>query len=126
MPEVVLLLETGLRRGELVGLMWSDIGLNERHSACSAHDRAERDGRCQSAKVEKLPYPAVERGGCPADPLAAEGISVSVSNEDEQALLPNTWSQKLKRLMRKLHNEHNEVPVVTAHELRHIRHLSPA
>lgn len=40
-------------------------------------------------------------------------------NENGAPHCPNSWSQKLKRLMRKLHAEHIEIPVVTAHELRH-------
>lgn len=120
MPEVVLLLETGLRRGELVGLMWSDINLNEKTLRVQ-RSMIVRNGTVVANPPKWKSYRTL--------PLSEEAVQLIRSlpkeslylfpNEDGNPYCPNTWSQKLKRLMRKLHNEHNEVPVVTAHELRH-------
>ena len=120
MPEVVLLLETGLRRGELVGLMWSDIDMDEKTL------RVRRSMVLRDKVVTANPpkwnsyrtLPLSDEAMALIRTLPHDSLYV-FPNENGAPHCPNSWSQKLKRLMRKLHAEHIEIPVVTAHELRH-------
>ena len=40
-------------------------------------------------------------------------------NQNGEPHSPNSWSQKLGRCMHRLNEAHPEVPILTAHELRH-------
>lgn len=120
MPEVVLLLETGLRRGELLGLMWSDFDereqtLSVRRSMALKHGIVTANPpKWDSYRTLPLNNETMQLiHGLPHDSLYL------FPNANGEPHSPNSWSQKLGRCMHRLNEAHPEVPILTAHELRH-------
>ena len=123
MDEVVLLLETGLRRGELLGLRWEDIDLDKQFLKVN---RSVADSREKGRRVTVGPP---KWNSVREIPLLSNSLAVLSAREpnspyifpaaDGQPQNPNTWSQKLGGLMAQLHREYPEIPLLTAHELRH-------
>ena len=120
MPEVALLLETGLRRGELLGLMWSDFDerertLSVRRSMALKHGVVTANPpKWDSYRTLPLNLEAVQLiGALPHD------SPYLFPNQNGEPHSPNSWSQKLGRCMHRLNEAHPEVPILTAHELRH-------
>ena len=120
MPEVIVLLETGLRRGELLGLMWSD--LDEQ----SGTIRVQRSMALKNKRVVANPPKWNSFRTLPLSDEALRAIRAQphdslyiFPNEHGRPHSPYSWSQKLGRFMRDLHTAHPEVPTLTAHELRH-------
>lgn len=120
MPEVVFLLETGLRRGELLGLMWSDY---------DAKEQTIKVTRSMALKSNRVVANPPKWNSYRTLPLSNDAISILQSqprtsmyifpNANGAPHSPYSWSQKLKRFMSELHTAHPNVPAVTAHELRH-------
>lgn len=121
MPEVVLLLETGVRRGELLGLMAEDY--DGVHNAITINRSiADRHGGGVSEEPPKWNSYRV----IPLSPLALEVIQGTgiksgylFSGSDSRPQSPNTWSQKFARFMKEMAENNPDVPELTAHELRH-------
>lgn len=120
MPEVAFLLETGLRRGELLGLMWADF--DEQGRTISVNRSMTVKGGAVTANPPKwdsyrtLPLSAEAYAILRAQPHTSLYI---FPNAKSAPHAPSSWSQKLGRYMAQLHDEHPEVPCLTAHELRH-------
>lgn len=120
MPEVVILLETGLRRGELLGLKWEDIDYKNLTLSVSRSITLENQ-----SLVEKPPKWDSYR----TLPLNQSTIQIFQSLEQTgnyifpsssgDAQTPNTWSQKLARFMANIQKKYPDIPPLTAHELRH-------
>ena len=119
--DVVLLLETGMRRGELLGLRREDIDWENR-SYTVIRSVADRYGggvelrppKWGSTRTNPLSEKAFEILRC-----AARETGFVFPGPNGEAQSPNTWSQGLARLMERAHREYPDIPVVTAHELRH-------
>lgn len=120
MPEVVLLLETGMRRGELIGLYPEDIDRRRkvyqvRRSIAWVHGEAvERPPKCRSYRV------------CPLSDRALQAVDMLLQRSSgrylisgETALRPDTWSRRLRAEMARMAEVYPAVPQLTAHELRH-------
>lgn len=120
MPEVVLLLETGMRRGELVGLHVEDIDRRHRlyhvrrSIAWVQGEPVERAPKCRSYRV----CPLSERALQAVDALQQRYHGIYLISGDN-ALRPDSWSRKLKAEMAKLAQANPGMPELTAHELRH-------
>lgn len=123
MCEIVVLLETGLRRGELLGLMWDDIDFaNE----VILVNRSIADSRIKGTKTTVHPPKWNSYRTVPLLPQSIEVLKnivrkssyVFPSTEGEPQS-PNTWSQKLKRFMSGVAIKCPGIPELTAHELRH-------
>lgn len=120
MPEVILLLETGLRRGELLGLQWEDIDFENKTITVR---RAVADSK-SGVKVNKPKWDSYR-----TNPLSNKAINTLYSlipgtgyifpTNDGLPKSPNTWSQKLKRFMDNLNSYDESLAKLTAHELRH-------
>ena len=116
-PEVVLLLNTGLRRGELLGLKWSDIDFDQ-HTLSVNRSIADTDQGPQESPPKWDSYRTI--------PLCSTAITLLANLQRDSNYIfplqsgapqsPNSWSQKLKRFMQKLPTD---IPRLTAHELRH-------
>lgn len=121
MPEVIILLETGLRRGELLGLQWNDVDL-EAATITVKRSIADKHGGGVSINTPKL-------GSYRTNPLSQKAIVVFNAiprnnmfifpSPSGNAQSPNSWSRKLSRFMADLAKNCPEVPPLTAHELRH-------
>lgn len=121
-PDVVVLLETGLRRGELVGLKWDDVDLE--HHTLSVN-RSLSESRENASVIENEP----KWGSYRTIPLSPRIVEVLQKlpryseyvfpNRNGDAYSPNTWSRKLTRYMRTMHQCNPNVPILSAHELRH-------
>ena len=121
MPEVVLLLETGLRRGELLGLKWEDIDFGESIISVNRSIAVAKGGGTKTNPPKWKSYRT--------NPLSAKAIQTLKRLHREVGYVfpaaggnpqdPNNWSRKLKRFMRRLAEDHPEMPELTAHELRH-------
>ena len=120
MPEVVLLLETGMRRGELVGLRPEDIDRRrrlyrvQRSIAWVSGKPVERSPKCGSYRV----CPLSDRALQAIDALQRRYAGKYLISGDI-ALRPDTWSRRLKAEMARLAQAHPGMPELTAHELRH-------
>ena len=120
MPEVVLLLETGMRRGELVGLHPEDIDRRrrlyrvQRSIAWVSGKPVERSPKCGSYRV----CPLSDRALQAIDALQRRSAGKYLISGDT-ALRPDTWSRRLKAEMARLAQAHPGMPELTAHELRH-------
>lgn len=121
MPEVILLLETGLRRGELLGLRAEDFDLKEQTISVNRSIADIKGG----TKVMPPKWNSYR-----TNPLSRRVLEVLEQNRCRGGYIfpgvdgmtpqsPNTWSQKLKRFMNEMSTANPSVPVLSAHELRH-------
>lgn len=126
MPEVAVLLETGLRRGELLGLMWADLDFQNKTLSVNrsvADSAAPKENKKRTVKINPPKW-----GSYRIIPLTDWCLSVFKNlpknseyifpGIDGEPQSPNTWSQKLKRFMKSIEIE-LELPALSAHELRH-------
>ena len=119
MPDVALLLDTGLRRGELVALMWDDIDFENNTISVNRSVATVKGGG-----VKIMPPKWNSYRINPLSPYALKVLQ-GIPKRDSEYIFPtkfgtlqspNTWSQKLNRFMKTLPDN---IPRLTAHELRH-------
>lgn len=115
-PEVILLLNTGLRRGELCGLQWTDIDLEVRTLTVN-RAIAESGGKCSINPPKFKSYRTI--------PLNDKALAV-LRHQPHKSLWvfpsrsggfrrPDKWTDILERFMRDLPLELQ----CTSHEMRH-------
>lgn len=117
MPEVIFLLETGLRRGELLGLMWSDIDLKngtakiQRSISVEAGKAVVRPPKWDSFRTIPLMPSTIELL------RSRQHISLYVFPAQlvRGAENPNNFSRRLRHFFSSLPEECQ----CSAHELRH-------
>lgn len=121
MPEIALLLETGMRRGEMLGLMWSDINLSE---GTYSVNRSLADVRGKGVVIrppKKDSYrtnPLSEAASAILMGVPREGLYL-FPNKLGNLQSPNAWSKRMASFMRRACKLRPDIPMVTAHELRH-------
>ena len=119
MPEVVLILETGLRCGEMTGLMWEDIDFQQQTLSVNRSIAKKRDG---GVKIRPPKW-----NSCRTIPLSSQAIKLLkniktnhtgyiFSKDGKTPQDPQAWSSKLKRYMNQLPDN---IQKLTPHELRH-------
>lgn len=120
MNEIVLLLETGLRRVELLGLMWSDIDFDK---GVLSVNRSIADSKTTATKIKINPPKWNSYRDIPLKENSIKILKSIIRNSDyifpkidKLPQSPSTWSQKLKRFMETMPDD---FPRLTAHELRH-------
>lgn len=122
MPEVIILLETGLRRGELLGLRWCDVDLKnksitvERSIADAKQGVKVRPPKWNSYRTNPLSDLAVSTFNELKSDAPGDAYIFPLSSGSPQS--PNTWSQKLQRFMEAAAADIG-AQKLTAHELRH-------
>lgn len=121
LPEVTAMLYTGMRRGEVCGLMWSDIDLSKGVYTVNRSIAAKAGG---GIKINPPKW-----GSYRTNPIEKEfeqllrkldknRQSIYVfPNQNGNPQNPNTLSDKIERYMKRL--EEYNLPQLTAHELRH-------
>lgn len=119
LPEVVLLLETGLRRGELLGLKWEDIDMEQKILSVNRSIAEKYGGGVTINPPKWNSYRTIPLSDTAIQLLKnlkteRQGYLFPTHNNTPQS--PNTWSQKLNRNMKGLPPS---IPILTAHEIRH-------
>lgn len=137
---IMLMMETGITRSELLGLRWEDIDLDKKTVSINQGLVAyqdldegkwvmESDGlknkyRCRS--IPLIDEELIQR-------LSAKPRAIHVGRQTLKPVFvfhspqgkpyqPQNWSRRIfKRFMNDLHAEHPELPILTPHELRHTR-----
>ena len=121
-PEAFLMLETGLRRGEVCGLMWTDIDFK---NLTLSVNRSIADKKGGGVEVRPPKWDSYRTIPISADLAAVlreqprTGLYVFMSDR-KQILSPSYITHALKRYMDQL-NAQSGTPKLTAHELRHTR-----
>lgn len=123
LPEVFLMLETGLRRGETLGLMWSDIDFENKTLTVKRSIAFKNGGGVDVRPPKWESYRTI--------PISSELCNILLtldkSNDyifttvDGKVQEPRVWSKKLQRHMKAMHEKYSDIPILTAHELRHTR-----
>lgn len=121
MPEVYLLLCTGLRRGEMLGLKWEDIDFKNSKLSVKRTIANKYNGG-----VEERPPKWNSYRDIPLEKNLSELLQsiprinqfVFPNQDTIQCQYPSAWSRKLSRYMEIL-NKKTGLPVLSAHELRH-------
>ena len=121
-PAAALLLDTGMRRGELLGTMWTDFVLEPGNG--SLHIQ-----RTVVSEVGVLKLAAPKKNSFRTIPISDECIALVQSlPHDSLYLFPSQtgglqdtdhFSQRLKKFMTGVHERHPDIPVLTSHEMRH-------
>lgn len=120
MPGAVLIIETGLRCGELVGLQWADIYDDAIHVKRSiAISKVKGEFTIRPPKWNS--YRAIPLSKDAKDALAR------LTNNDEYVFprkpgipyTPRTWGRYLLNYMTALHEKEPSLPILSPHELRH-------
>lgn len=122
-PQGWVLLETGLRRGELLGLMWSDVDIDNKTLSVNRSIAEKKGGGVEIRPPKWNSYRTI--------PISQELVDLLrelprdtlyvFPNILNSIQLPSTFSKNLALAMKKLNKQHSLVPKLTAHELRHTR-----
>lgn len=124
MPEVVLILETGVRRGEMAGWQLQDFDLRIRAydverqlQPLKGGDVFEGPPKNDSYRTNPLSNVAVQAyKRC----VALYGCdSTYLIHDDGRPLNTAKWSAKLKREMERFNRAYPNIPQLTSHQLRH-------
>jgi len=137
---IMLLLETGISRSELLGLRWEDIdekgrcihinqGLVVYHSADEDKEVIESSGLKNKFRKRTIPIldDTLWKRLCQAPRAVTMGETVIMTEQvihspEGKPCQPHNWQSRVyHRFMRELHKAHPEVPELSPHELRHTR-----
>lgn len=137
---LMLLLETGISRSELLGLRWEDIdmenqsihinqGLVVYHSAEENKLVMESNGLKNKFRQRTIPITDDDlwKRLCHAPKTVTLGKNTILTEQvfhspEGKPYQPNNWENRVyRRFMRELHKAHPEVPELSPHELRHTR-----
>lgn len=123
LPEVILMLDTGLRRGEALALMWEDIDLTKNTLSVKRSVADKKGGGFDIFPPKKESYRTIPIPQSLSDLLREQPhISEYVfPNQNGNIQLPQTFSKKLSVAMKKFNKLNPNIPILTAHELRHTR-----
>lgn len=120
--EVAVILNTGIRRGELAGLQKNDVIFEDMPQYSVHRSIADRKGGGVAINPPKWNSHRTN----PLDPVVVN-ILKNIRNDSiyffptdkGEPQSPNTLGQKISRFMNRLNEAHPNVPKLTAHELRH-------
>lgn len=137
---IMLLLETGISRSELLGLRWEDLNREEHsisvnqglvvyHSADENKLVMESNGLKNKFRRRTIPITDDElwKRLCQAPRTVNLGKRTILTDQifhspEGKPYQPNNWENRVyRRFMRALHQAHPEVPELSPHELRHTR-----
>lgn len=124
-PEIYTLLSTGLRRGELLGLMWSDF--DPKNKTLSVNRSIARATQAQGG-VEIRPPKMGSYRTIPIDDdltnlldsLDHKGDYIFPTPEGNIRAV-DSFTLLIRSQMRRLNAQYPDIPPLTAHELRHTR-----
>lgn len=116
--DIVIMLETGIRRSELLGLQWSDINLNNN----TMHIQRAVVQTKGKIVIDKPKTATSDR----IIPFSTVLSSYLKSNQNDNIYVigterpksPSTYAKQFKQFMKKMNADIN-CPVLTPHELRH-------
>lgn len=137
---LMLMLETGVSRSELLGLRWEDIDTENRcihitQGLVVYHD-ADEDKQVMSStglknKFRKRAVPITDDALWLSLTQAERTVKVGntviqtehiIHSPEGKPYNPNNWANRVFRpFMQRLHREHPDIPVLSPHELRHTR-----
>ena len=137
---LMLLLETGISRSELLGLRWEDLDLEQQsihinqglvvyHSVEEDKLVMESNGLKNKFRRRTIPITdqALWKRLCQAPRTVNLGKRTLLTEQifhspEGKPYQPNNWENRVYRpFMRALHKAHPEVPMLSPHELRHTR-----
>ena len=132
MPEAYVILNSGVRREEVLGFKWADfhkggkyISVNQSLSNVQDRDHWNDPDNVSPGIKEGPPkwnsyrdIPLEDECVAFINGLPRNGVYI-FSNPDGSPQSPNAWSKRLKRFMIKVHEQNPSIPVLSAHELRH-------
>lgn len=119
--DIMLLIELGLRRSELMGLMWSDIDLDNRYVEINRGVTLEGNkvhvGNPKSkTSIRKLPIST--EFALYLTPHKSAGFVIP--NANGGAMSPNNWERRrYSKFMGDLIDKYPDIPRLTPHEMRH-------
>lgn len=116
--DIVIMLNTGIRRSELLGLKWSDIDFNEnimhiQRAVVQTKGKILID-KPKSVTSDRI-IPFSEKFGKYLKSCINENIYIMGTSEPQS---PSTYSAGFSKFM-KLMNKEIGIPILTPHELRH-------
>ena len=137
---LMLLLETGISRSELLGLRWEDLDLEQQsihinqglvvyHSVEEDKLVMESNGLKNKFRRRTIPITDQElwKRLCQAPRTVNLGKRTMLTEQifhspEGKPYQPNNWENRVYRpFMRALHKAHPEIPMLSPHELRHTR-----
>lgn len=137
---LMLLLETGISRSELLGLRWEDVDNDDRsihinqglvvyHSVDENKLVMESSGLKNKFRQRTIPIIDDDLWDrlCHATRIVTLGKKTVLTEQvfhspEGKPYQPNNWETRVyRRFMRALHKAHPEVPELSPHELRHTR-----
>lgn len=137
---IMLLLETGISRSELLGLRWEDLDLDGQsihinqglvvyRSADTGKEVLESSGLKNKFRKRIIPIldDTLWSRLCQAPRAVTKGNQTVLTEQvfhspEGKPYQPRNWENRVYyRFMRALHKAHPEVPILSPHELRHTR-----
>ena len=119
-PEAYVMLETGLRRGEVCGLMWNDINFAERTLSVNRSIADKKGGGVEVRPPKWNSYrkiPISKELTAFLSELPKVGLYVFMTST-KRIKSPSSITKMLAGHMEKLHDQ-TGLPILTPHELRH-------
>ena len=123
LPEVVLMLDTGLRRGEMLGLMWSDIDFANKTLTVKRSVTDKQGGGVEIGppKMESYRTIPIQTELCQFLQNLPHSCEYVFPNTLNTVQSPQIFSKRLKKAMKRFCEQYTDIPELTAHELRHTR-----
>ncbi len=115
---VLLILSTGIRRGELLALQWEDFDFDRK--TITVKQAINASGQISHPKTEAGNRTIPFSNGLREYLEPFRGSGYLISNNNGSYMHPNNWDKRrLKPFMLDMHTQYQDIPILTAHELRH-------